>query len=317
MGAINTFVFSPIRRDYIFPALDSLKEHTPSNYKTIVVNQTKLDAEFDYLLWTKSDLTVRAHYNYGFAQSQNLGTRLATTEYVTVANDDVIFLDGWWKGIMETFERIPNAIGVAPMSPKEPGWGYGELGYRYLIPCMEEYRNYEKRYEFLKTLDELKTDRDLKQEFHQLERELDQATLELSQIPENINQLIKNYKGAVIDGIAMWLVVYKRKEWVELGMFDERFRLGGGEDYDALCRQYQAGYRAVASSLSWVWHWWGQSTTDVPPEEKYKDALPPRSPGWNKLSTKGFGAEGLWDPDCHIWGQGCTRTDPNVYRAPL
>ncbi len=272
---VNTFVFPIIRRDYVLDALDSLKAHTPANYKVIVVNQAQYDAGFERALWERADLVVRTKVNYGFSQAANIGTRLATTEWATICNDDVVFWNSeWWDGIMETFERFETALGVCAMSPKEPGWGYGEEGYRI------------------------------------------HATLEECQdLPRSTAQRLKEeWNGAVVDGFAAWCVTLKREPWVELGMFDERFFPGGGEDYDCLARAYQAGYRMLATSFSWVWHHWGQSK-DEP--DGFKHALPNARPGWNKLSTKGFGDEGLWDPDCDCWGRNCTRTDPEVYRAPL
>lgn len=272
---INTFVFPIVRQDYILTAIHTLRQFTPANFKVIVVNQTRYNEPFERNLWEAADLVIRTKVNYGFAQAVNLGTRLAPTPWVTVCNDDVVFFTGqWWPGIMETFERFPTALGVCPMSPKEPGWGYGEAGYRMHA-----------------TLAECQTD------------------------PAGVvERLKKQFDGAVIDGFPTWLAVFKRDEWMELGMFDERFIPGGGEDYDVLARAYQAGYRMLASSYSWVYHHWGQSK-DEP--DGLATALPQARPQWNKLSVKGFGDQGLWDYDVDCWGQDCTRIDPNVWRAPL
>ena len=269
---INTICFPIIRMDFILPALASLREHTPPNYRTIVVNQCKPNREFEQMLYQTCDYIIRPHYNLGFAQASNLAMRLAPTPYVTVSNDDILFLEGWYEGIEKTFAKFPRAIAIGPMSPKEPGWGYGEPGYR------------------------------------------EHLTLEESQDPANIEKLIEKWHGSVIDGLAMFLVVFKREEWQEIGMFDERFRFGGGEDYDSLARIYQAGYRALATSYSWVYHHWGQSKDE---KDGFAVALPRQGKAWNYLSTKGNPEEGLWEPDCDIWGSGCTRTDPVVYRAPL
>ena len=174
---------------------------------------------------------------------------------------------------MDSFAKYDNAIGVVPMSPKEPGWGYNEPGYRVHA-----------------TLKECLAD------------------------PDGVaERLIKKWKGSVIDGFAAWCPTYKREEWIDLGMYDERFN-AGGEDYDVMARGSQAGYRFIATSFSWVYHFWGQSK-DEP--DGLNVALPAARPPWNKLSVKGFGDEGLWDYDVDIWGHGCTRTDLDVWRAPL
>jgi len=294
---INTFVFPIIRRDWIMGALHSLSNHTLQNYRVIVIDQTVPDAQFEDTLRQNCDLWVKTRQNYGFAQAANLGIRLAPTPYVTVCNDDVEFIwHGWWQGIEETFSRYDNLAAVNPMSPKEPGWGWGRPGFVYYCAnCGMRYID-EKRpcncdnYE-----------------------PLDHAAFQ--QHAHNIvRRMIDAARGSVIDGIACWCPVFRREALEDIGLFDERFNPGGGEDYDFSARCYQAGYRALATSLSWVWHHWGQSKDE---KDGFDSALPLAKPRWNYLSTKGDPERGLWDPDCDCWGHGCTRTDENVYRAPL
>lgn len=320
-SVINTICFPIIRQDFILPALRSLHEHTPPNYKSIVVNQSHSNPEFEQALYELSDLVIRPHVNYGFAQASNLAMRLAPTPYVTISNCDVLFLDNWWEGCMETFQRFPRAVGVAPMSPKEPGWGYGEPGYRYLIPPKPWHRRHMELAELhaqikagWKEIEDHQVRREILEKLKPIERELEPFVLKAAQDPQNIEALVKERKNQVIDGIAMWLVVWKREQFEEIGMFDERFFPGGGEDYCTCYRVYSRNWRALASSLSWCWHWWGQSKDE---RTGFDTALPPARPSWNKLSTKGFGEEGLYDPDVDVWGRSGVRTDPEVWRAPL
>ena len=296
---VNTFVFPIIRRDFILPALESLRANTPDNYHVIVIDQTMPEQYNDWVeesLREWCDLRIKTQRNYGFAQAANLGIRLAPTPYITVCNDDVEFIwDGWWDGIMQTFEKFDNLAAVNPMSPKEPGWGWGRKGYVYYCancgarhidkerPCHCE--NYEP--------------------------------LNLDDVRGNTSKMqlmIKAANGAMIDGIACWCPVFRRDALDDIGLFDERFLPGGGEDYDWSARCYQAGYRGIATSLSWVWHHWGQSKDA---RDGFDTALPLARPHWNYLSTKGDPVRGLWDPDVDCWGHNCTRTDENVYRAPL
>jgi GT2 family glycosyltransferase len=269
----TTLVFPIVRWDYILPAIETLRAVGPET-TVIVVNQSRPNATFETELWDAADLVIRTKKNYGFAQAANLGTSLVVTEYVTICNDDVLFLPYWWDGVKMTFDQFPRALGVVPFSPKEPGWGYGEKDFRI------------------------------------------HATLEeLADNPEAVvKRLVRDFEGIVIDGFPAWCVTLPRQEWLDLGMFDERFFPGGGEDYDACARVYQKGRRFLASSLSWVWHHWGKTKSE---KDGFSMSLPNARPGWNKLSTKGFGAEGLWDPDCDVWGQNCKRTNPEVRRMPL
>jgi GT2 family glycosyltransferase len=271
MEVINTFVIPIVRQDYVLDALKSLHLMTPPNYKTIVVNQTEPNREFEWQLYGHCDYIIRTHKNLGFAQASNLGVRLAPTEYVTVLNDDCVFIHpGWWSGIVETFRRYETAVCVNPMSPKEPGWGYGKEGYIYHLSFGESVK------------------------------------------PDNILKLINEKNGQMIDGLTCWCSVFKADALDEIGLFDERHFPGEGEDYDMMGRIYAAGYRALSTSLSWVWHYWGQSK-DRP--DGLSMALPPARERWNRLDI-------LWPDGFDVWAkdpetQEPLRRIPEIARMPL
>jgi len=332
--SINTFVFPIVRRDYILDALKSLHYFTPQNYQTIVVDQTQPNAEFEERLRGLCDVHVKTRKNYGFAQATNIGWRLALwywewqylemmnaqatavvpplapsesaeyiyqihkkcdvrmrngfelrpTEYLTTCNDDVVFIwDGWWQGIMDSFKKYDTAVCVNPMSPREPGWGYGEPGFREHLTFRESIN------------------------------------------PENILKLIDGYRcidnsmedytnrrGQMIDGLTCWCSVFKASLFDEIGMFDERFWPGAGEDYCLMSRIYRAGYRALATSLSWVYHWWGQSK-DEP--NGLSQAQPPARPQWNRLDILWPGGFDVWAKDSET-GEWLERI-PEVAIMPL
>ena len=257
---INTFVFPIVRRDRILDALTSLKLMTMPNYYAIVVDQTQPVAEFEQELRRHCDLWIKTKKNLGFAQASNLGIRLAPTEYVTVCNDDVIFITPtWWPGVMESFRRYDTAVCVNPSSPKEPGWGYGKDGFIYHL-----------------------------------------SLAECAQ-PENIMRLIHEKNGQMIDGLTTWCSIFKRELLIEkVGLFDERSFPGAGEDYDLMARIYQQKLRALATSLSWVWHWWGQSK-DEP--DGLNQALPPAREQWNRLDL-------LWPEGYDLWGKDPETQEP-------
>jgi len=275
MEQITTFVFPICRRGFILNALKTLKEHTPYAYSVIVIDQTIPDAAFEAELREHCDLWIKTRKNYGFAEAVNFGLRLAPTPFITVMNDDVVFIpnpypNGWFQGILQTFHKYTTAAAVSPMSPREPGWGYGKEGF------------------------------------------IEYLTFEESQDAENIKRLMDEKNGQMIDGITCWGVTFRADYLAEIGLFDERFIWGGGEDYDwgAMC--YLKGYRALATSKSWVYHWWGQSK-DEP--DGLDEALPLARPYWNKLNV-------LWPSGYDQWGkdpetQEPLRRLPEIARMPL
>src|SRR3990167_3695536 len=66
-------------------------------------------------------------------------------------------------------------------------------------------------------------------------------------------------KNIYIKGSDGWFVVFKRETLEKVGLYDERFGPGGGEDYDYVHRIYCAGGRASATMRSFLWHYWSVS----------------------------------------------------------
>ena len=336
-----TICTSFIRQDCVLDCLRSIHKYVKSvSYKIVSVNQTIPNREFEEELYSLSDVVIRPHVNWGFSQSMNVAMRIAPTPWICALNDDVLFIDDPFPGIFETFQRFENAAAVCPQSVKEPGWGWGEPGYRYLVP--QTYMNgglkrlYDRDRELMlkvkkaksaweefnrRPMRDAETGKQLlarlqgrQGKYEKVQAELEAKVLELSYSREYIDALIAEKKWAVVDGFAMYAPVFRADVLAEVGLFDEAFN-AGGEDYDWLCRSAQAGYRNLSTSRSFLYHHWGKSKDDA---GGFSTALPRARPPWNCLSTKGFGERGKWRDDVSVWGEDwAVRTDPVVYRAPL
>ena len=253
----NTFIFVPVRYDYIGRAIDTLYKYTDmSNNRVIVVDQTLNGLR---LSMDRVHLVLRPHRNLGFAKANNEGMNIAYrwgSKYITCSNDDVEWINNrWWQGIVDTFEMGENIVVVNPMSPKEPGWGYGLPHGEYidLINYKSEFS--EADYDYL-----------LAGDFSQV-----------SGLPPSFPR----QKTGVIDAIATWCPVFNRQAIEKVGFFEERYYPGGGEDYcmdaraysckwgsngikikdgcDNEGHEYNGAFRMLGTTRSWVWHWWGSS----------------------------------------------------------
>lgn len=232
----NTFIFNPVRPDYIHKALDSLYKHTDmTECRVIVVDQTMTGLDLDR---EKVHMILRPNRNLGFAKSMNEGVIHALrwgSKYITCANDDIEYMDSrWWDGIEETFELYGEmVVAVNPMSPLEPGWGYGlEHGINIELLAYKEFT--KEDYDFL-----------LKGDFNSIE--------------DRLPPTFPRQKSGAIDAIATWHTTFRAESFEKVGFFDERFYPGGGEDYDLNARAYRQGFRLLGTTKSWVWHWWGSS----------------------------------------------------------
>ncbi len=254
-----TFVFPIIRTDFIERAIDTLITYTNrEDYKIVLVDQSIEGARKglrDYL-YEHEDMYIRIK-NSGFSKASNEGIIHAlkwNTPYIAVINDDVEFIhQGWFDDAIEEFKTDPKIVAVCPESPRVAMWGYGLNHGEHveLIPHKDEFTAEDITY--LKQGDYSKEEVQSRHKFI---------------IPDSFPYT----KRGVVDGIAMWCPIFKREALIELGLFEERFIWGGGEDYDLLARAYSCAWpiersscepahhrRMVSTMKSWVWHWWGQS----------------------------------------------------------
>ncbi len=113
-------------------------------------------------------------------------------------------------------------------------------------------------------------------------------------------------KDSMCDAIAMWCTVFRTEDLIgphaQLGMLDEKFYPGGGEDYDMNARAYSCAYpnkcedcdpdyhrRMVGTARSWILHQWSKSRKFSPDNPIFS------RPRWNANDE-------LWRPSFDVWG---------------
>ena len=280
-----TFIYPVLRDDFVRKSLETLYRFTdPSKFRVIVVDQT-----IKGIPDLKADMVIRMK-NQGFAKAANEGMIHGLrwgTPYVAVVNDDVEFIYGkWWEDLLEEFKTDPRIIAVNPMCPKIAMWGYGmtEGEYLEILPYKESYSQSDIAY--------LKAGNYNEAEIR-------------SRHPFDIPKSFPFTQRGVVDAFAGWLPVFKREALLEVGLYDERFVWGNGEDYDWMARAYSCAWpierdvcdpkyhkRAVSTMKSWVYHFWGQSK-----DRAFE--LDPRlfegRESWNRLDL-------LWPDGMDVWG---------------
>lgn len=235
----TVFTFNPVRGDFIQKALDSLYKYTDmTNNRVIVVDQTEEGLK---LYRDQVHLMLRPNRNLGFAKAHNEATIHALrwgAKYVVNCNDDVQWMNSkWWNGILETFASDPKILAVNPECPRIPMWGYGRPHGEYtdIIPYKEEFTDAD--YDYL------------------LAGNFEEVAKRYPDLPASFPL----HKEGVTDAVAMWMTIFKAECFEKIGLFDERYYPGSGEDYDLDGRIYRDGYRVVGTTKSWTWHHWGQS----------------------------------------------------------
>ena len=274
----NTFIIPVVRPDLIERCLETLYKNTPANFYVYVIDQTvdgldhtKLRDMYRNLMFIRPPKSYRhTTGNLGFAKATNLGISLVETPYFTMCNDDVEFINrDWWDGVLTAFDKTTAAtpdrpcMMVNPGSAKLPDWSVGrDKGDDfYIIP-------YKTRFS--------------QQDYDHLVND-----------EHYINEHLTLMPGSVIDGVVFYCSVFETEKFLEVGMLNEKFYPGGGEDYDYNCRANMAGYRCVGTTMSWVWHHWSMSLNS---EDKEKvTSLRQPELCWNNNHE-------LWGEDFDVWG---------------
>lgn len=278
----NTIIIPIIRPDFIERMLFTLYQFTEAgSFNIIVIDQTGTREAQDKC-GKYAHLWISSYRNLGFSKAMNTGIVLSQTPYITLANDDIEFMNNrWWQGILDTFAMDEKIIAVNPMSAKEGAWGWGLTG--------ENKDTWIPPEGFMKDPD----DPTAVVPNYQGKP----FTKEDGETKEGYDFLINNHpkwqKDTVCDGIAMWFPVFKKEGMEKVGLLDEKFYPSRGEDYDYNCRAYSQGYRMVGTTKSWLYHAWGKSTQVL--SEGNNSKLFSSRPHWNNNNE-------LWGDKFDIWG---------------
>jgi GT2 family glycosyltransferase len=237
-----TYVVAPICEFYISRFLYTLWKYSePGTFKVVCIDQTKdgfSKPVMDYIKPLIHLYLHPPHYEFGYAKAMNEGLIHGLhwgTPYICLSNDDIEIMDSRWiQGIWDTFKLDPERIlGVVPMAPRHAGWGYGVSYNPEVLPYKTEYT--KEDYDYL-----------LNGDFTNYQGELPKT------FPRKL-------KGTVVDGAVFIMPYFKREAFEKLGLLDERFWPGSGEDMDFMARAYAQDYRIVSTSYSWIWHEWSKS----------------------------------------------------------
>lgn len=277
-----TVIVPLIRDDLVERMLETLYEHTEHMFYVYIIDQSirgvdanKLRDKYKNLMVIRSPKSD-VHYtgNLGFASATNLGIQLVQTPYFMMLNDDCEMVHPlWWSGVMDTFKMVEKAtpsspaVIVNPASIRLADWSVGR-------PEGEDFDiiPYKKNF----------TDEDWR---HLVEDE------------HYINEHLTIKPKSVFDGVTMYASVCDTQKFLEIGLLDERYHPGAGEDYDYSCRARMCGYRSVSTTLSWVWHHWSSSFKSLRDEEEIQQLKIPEL-AWNHNHEK-------WGPNFDIWGIKC------------
>jgi GT2 family glycosyltransferase len=71
-------------------------------------------------------------------------------------------------------------------------------------------------------------------------------------------------------GCCTYFTICKKAMFDKIGLFDESFGLGSGEDYDLCIRAARGGFQVCGGSVVMVRHWWGATKDNMPKDANFK-----------------------------------------------
>ena len=162
----------------------------------------------------------------GFSKACNIGIRLSDAEFVGCMNDDVEIMHPKWVQGIE--ETFRRYGNALCVNPGSPRNPAFSGGPAVNAPGFDYKENWT-------------------------EEEYDKMVNEIG-------------KGAILDGICMFFVIFRREILDKLpgiipgkAWFDEDYKFSGGQDYQMDRTAYMSGYRCLGTGLSYVFHWWGET----------------------------------------------------------
>lgn len=228
MKLTNTFIIPTLNNiEGLKKFVESIYKYTaPETFRIIsIFNGTNEDFEKARKeIGDKIHVWIKPYRNLGFGKSMNIGIQMATTPFVTIANDDVeVLYPTWWDDTMKLFEKDPQLMGFNPHSFINKA-ASGDRVQEY--PTKEEYT------------------------------------------PEDIAKMQDFFPKWYV-GCCTFFTICKKQLFDEVGLFDESFGQGSGEDYDLMVRAGRKGYKIAGGSLVMVRHWWGMTKDNLPQTSEF------------------------------------------------
>ena len=84
--------------------LESIWQHTKTNYEVIVINNGSKDATNEYLHQVPCIKAIHNKTNLGFAQAVNQGICIAQGDYIIIINNDCVVSDEWEQRLVRAGE---------------------------------------------------------------------------------------------------------------------------------------------------------------------------------------------------------------------
>jgi len=231
---VDIIVLSYGQEDYTIRCFDSILKNT-SDYRLVWVdNGSSVHSRkkvMDAFMKHENRLPIWSKENLGFIGGINLGVEMllkndkTEAEFISVLNNDIEVTKGWQDKMLHVMDNAPSVGAVGPVSSAASSiQGWEDFFPRVGIP-------------FDKPLHDMDTD----------ERA---AVLDA----EFGNQYTEAPMGITCPMVAFFCTIFRKSVFEKIGLLDEAYGVGYGDDDDFCRRMYDKGYRVAVATGSYVFH---------------------------------------------------------------
>jgi len=210
------------QEQFTVKCLESIRKYTSrDSYRIIWVDNgsSKISREIVMSeIINHNYISIWLESNLGFVKATNIGLQASDTEYVILQNNDTEVTEDWLERLQEPLLSDISNVASGPMTSTDGSW--------------QGWRNVKKN--LLYDLPDL-------------------SLINKEKIPKLLSDKYKNYTKQV-KMIAFFCTLFKRKVFNELGLLDEIFGSGFGDDDDFCMRITKAGYNLIFVPSSYVLH---------------------------------------------------------------
>lgn len=218
---------------YTFQCIQSVFKHT-RDYELILVNNGSSDETIHYFNSLKKSYPfikiIDFKTNTGFAHACNSGFDISEGDHIVFLNNDAIVTPSWVENMLEAIPACEKEFDVSPI---------GFVGPR---------SNNAGGNQAIQT-DPYNLD------------QLDPASIEHHQ----------QYKGQTLLAgfLSGFCLVCKRQALEDVGLFDERFKIGGVEDTELCLRAQLKGWKLAIDNSTYVHHYGQQTIKTMIPKYEF------------------------------------------------
>lgn len=208
------------QKEFTLKALESFAKNTSLPYEVIVIDNNSDDGTAEALKNYSEVRVIRNEENEGFVKAVNKGIQASDSDYIVIANNDILVAHNWLEKMVQTAEEYSRA-GIVSLMTTDGGIRQSVLNGAG-IPSLV-------------------------------------GTQFKPEMTDDLNELFEDtFPDLIVEetnSIIFCLALIKREVIEKVGLLGEEFGFGFGDDGDYCIRARKAGYKLIIRKDGFFYHY--------------------------------------------------------------